>query len=435
MYVKTIAIVGSGIAGLGAAWLLHRDFDVEVFEQNGYPGGHTNTVTVEEPGRQVPIDTGFMVFNEVTYPNLTRLFAELGVQTFDTAMSFGVQHLPTGIEYAGSSVSQLFAQRRNLFRPRFLRTLARIDRFNREAHEALALEEPGRLTLQQYSDARGYGEDFLNLYLLPMASAIWSTPFDGVRDFPAIPMLRFFRNHGLLGGLSGQHQWKTVAGGAKTYVEKLTRGFRERIHLGNAVKRVERDAVGATLHFAEGPSRRFDRVIFACQADQALALLAEPTADERRLLGPFDYQDNVATLHTDTAPMPRARRAWASWNYRFDRSADGRVAATTIYWMNSLQNVSNRRDYFVSIDDPGLIDPAKVLKTIAYRHPVFTLDAIDAQRELTSLNTIAPDQTTYFCGSYFRWGFHEDAFTSAIRASRALSEHNGVDPAVEELAA
>lgn len=433
--MKSIAIIGSGIAGLGSAYLLHRDFDVAVFEQNGYPGGHTNTVTVEEAGRNVPIDTGFMVFNEVTYPNLTRLFAELGVETFDTAMSFGVQHVPSGIEYAGSSVSQLFAQRRNLFRPRFLRTLARIDRFNREAHAALASDEGSRMTLQQYSEARGYGEDFLNLYLLPMASAIWSTPFDGIRDFPAIPMLRFFRNHGLLGGLAGQHQWKSVAGGAKNYVEKMTRGFRDRIHLGKAVQAVERDADGATLHFAEGASRRFDRVIFACHADQALGLLAAPTADERRLLGAFRYQHNVATLHTDIGPMPVTRRAWASWNYRFDRNEEGRVAATTIYWMNSLQKVSDRQNYFVSIDDPGLIDPAKVLETIAYRHPVFTTDSVDAQRELPSLNAIGPDQTTYFCGSYFRWGFHEDAFTSAIRASRALAEHNGADPRVEELAA
>ena len=280
-----------------------------------------------------------------------------------------------------------------------------------------------RTTLQEYVDARGYGEDFLRLYLLPMSSAVWSTPFDEVRAFPAMTLLRFFRNHGLLGGLSGQHPWLTVKGGAKTYVEKMTRGFRDQIHLGNGVIRVDRTPSGATLRFADGSSRLFDKVVFACHADEALAMLGEPTPDERRLLGPFRYQKNIATLHTDPAPMPRRRRAWASWNYRIDEvRSDGSpsVRATTIYWMNSLQKVSDRRDYFVSIDDPGLIDPARELKTINYHHPVFTLAAVDAQRELPSLNQISPDQTTYFCGSYFRHGFHEDAFTSAIEASRAV---------------
>jgi predicted NAD/FAD-binding protein len=350
-------------------------------------------------------------------------------------MSFGVQHVPSGIEYAGSSLSQLFAQRRNLFNPRFLRALQHIGRFNSEAHAALAGHAFDRMTLEEYADARGYGHDFLSLYLLPMSSAVWSTPFEDVRQFPVMTLLRFFRNHGLLGGLSGQHQWKSVTGGAKTYVEKMTRGFRDGIHLGNAVVGVERSPAEAVIHFADRSSRRFDKVIFACHADEALAMLAQPSADERRLLGAFRYQKNVAVLHTDPAPMPRLRRAWASWNCRLDTRPDGRVAATTIYWMNSLQNVSDRRDYFVSIDDPGLVDSARVLKTITYHHPVFTLAAIDAQNELPALNRIDPGQTSYFCGSYFRYGFHEDAFTSAIQASRAVSAGLGVDLDVDEAAA
>ncbi|GAC1435342.1 MAG: NAD(P)/FAD-dependent oxidoreductase [Thermoanaerobaculia bacterium] len=422
--MKRVAIIGTGIAGLGCGYLLHRDFDVSLFDRNGYAGGHTNTVTVDEAGTPVPIDTGFMVFNEITYPNLTRLFASLGVQTVPTTMSFGVQHLPSGIEYAGGSVGQLFARRRNLISAPFLRALYQIGRFNREAQAALDSGSFERTTLQEYVDARGYGEDFLRLYLLPMSSAVWSTPFDEVRAFPAMTLLRFFRNHGLLGGLSGQHQWLTVKGGAKTYVETMTREFRDRIHLGNGVVRVDRDPSGATLRLADGSSRRFDKVVFACHADEALAMLAEPTTDERRLLGPFRYQRNLATLHTDPAPMPRRCRAWASWNYRIGEGSPGdagtSTSATTIYWMNSLQKVSDRRDYFVSIDDPGLIDPARVLKTIPYHHPLFTMAAIDAQRELPSLNQLGPDQTTYFCGSYFRHGFHEDAFTSAIDASHAL---------------
>ena len=433
--MKSIAIIGGGVAGLGCGYLLHRDFDVHVFDRNGYAGGHTNTIVVEEEGRSVPIDTGFMVFNEVTYPNLTRLFAELDVETYDTTMSFGVQHVPAGIEYAGSSLNQLFAQRRNLINPRFLRALYQIDRFNRDAHDALGTGEFERMTLQEYAHARRYGHDFLTLYLLPMSSAVWSTPFDDVRDFPAMALLRFFRNHGLLGGLSGQHQWKSIAAGAKTYVEKMTRGFRDRVHLGNAVAAVDRHASGAVIHFADHSSRRFDKVIFACHADEALAMLLHPTADERRLLGAFRYQQNIATLHTDPAPMPRLRRAWASWNYRLDATPEGRVSATTVYWMNSLQRVSDHRDYFVSIDDPGLVDPSRVLKTISYHHPVFTLAAIDAQRELPALNGIGPEQTTYFCGSYFRYGFHEDAFTSAIDVSRAVAAHAGAALDADEYAA
>jgi predicted NAD/FAD-binding protein len=419
--MTSVAIIGSGVAGLGCAYLLHPDFDVTLFDGNGYAGGHTHTVTVEEEGRPVPIDTGFMVFNEVTYPNLTRLFAKLGVETQPTSMSFGVQHLSAGIEYCGSSLGQLFAQRRNLLRPRFLRALLQIDRFHRQANEALAAGLSERMTLGEYTRSQRYGQDFLRLYLLPMTAAVWSTPFEEARHFPALTLLRFFRNHGLLGGLAGHHPWLTVTGGAKRYVETMTRGFRDRIVLGNAVRRVERDRSVVTLRLADGGERRFDKVIFACHADEALALLAAPTADERRLLAPFRYQENVATLHTDPAPMPRARRAWASWNVRVEEGLDGRSRASTIYWMNSLQRLAARRQYFVSIDDPGLIDPAAVLKSIRYHHPLFNADAVAAQRELPSLNRLEAGQRTYFCGSYFRYGFHEDAFTSAIEASRAVA--------------
>lgn len=257
----------------------------------------------------------------------------------------------------------------------------------------------------------------MELYLLPTAAAVWSTPFAQAGHFPATTLLRFFHNHGLLGGLEGHHQWLTLAGGARTYVEAMTRGFRDRIVLGNGVIQVSRDAAGASLRLADGTRRNFDRVIFACHADEALALLTDPTPDERRLLGAIRYQRNVATLHTDRTPMPRTRRAWASWNVRID----GR-RASTIYWMNSLQRVSDRRDYFVSIDDPDLVDPNLVLRTIVYHHPQFTLETMEAQRELPSLNRLAPGQTTYYCGAYFGYGFHEDGFRSAIDASRALSD-------------
>ncbi|MGZ4808416.1 MAG: NAD(P)/FAD-dependent oxidoreductase, partial [Thermoanaerobaculia bacterium] len=276
--MTSIAIIGTGIAGLGCGYFLHRDFDVSLFDRNDYAGGHSNTITVDENGRAVPIDTGFMVFNGVTYPNLSRLFAELGVETMPSAMSFGVQHLASGIEYCGSSVSQLFAQRRNLVRPRFLNALRHISRFNADALRALSEGAEPSDTLEQYCVRRGYSADLLELYLLPIASAIWSTPFDDVRDFPIATLLRFFRNHGLLGGLSGHHQWLTVKGGSKTYVDKMTQPFRGNVHLGNRITRVTRSSHRVTLRFADGASAAFDKVIFACHADEALAMLGDPTA-------------------------------------------------------------------------------------------------------------------------------------------------------------
>jgi uncharacterized protein len=411
---ESIGIVGTGIAGLGAAWLLQDDCDVTLFDGNHYAGGHTNTITIRERDRDVPVDTGFMVFNEVTYPNLTALFRTLDVETMPASMSFGVQHRASGIEYCGSSVDQLFAQRRNLLRPRFLRFLSTVTRFNAEARAAIESHAFDDHTLAGYAQARNYGEDFLRFYLLPMAGAVWSAPFDRVRDFPALTLLRFFDNHGLLGGLEGHHPWLTVRGGAKTYVEKLTRRFRDRIHLGTPVTRVDRDG---GVRLADGSRATFDRVILACHADEALALLAQPSEEEARLLSAFRYQRNVATLHTDPAPMPRARRAWASWNVRVDERD---AAATTIYWMNSLQRVSDREQYFVSIDDPGLIAPEKILRTIRYSHPLFDRAAVAAQRELPQLNATSPHQTTFFCGSYFGYGFHEDAYTSAIRVADAV---------------
>lgn len=413
--MKSVAIIGSGIAGLGTAHLLHPLVPIALFERDSRLGGHAHTVVVREEGRELPIDTGFMVYNEVTYPHLCRLFAELGVRSQPTSMSFGVQDRGSGIEYCGSGWNELFAQRRNLLRPRFLRMLRTVVRFNEEAAEAIGDPRFASMSLSDYARCRGYSDDFLRFYLLPMAGAVWSTPFAGVHTFPAPTLLRFFRNHGLLGGLEGHHPWLTVAGGAKTYVEAMTRRFRDAVVTGDAVVAVSRGAHGATLRLASGASAHFDKVVFACHADEALDLLQDRTADEDRLLGAFRYQRNEAVLHTDPAPMPRARRAWASWNVRVDGDR-----ATTIYWMNRLQRVSDRRDYFVSIDDPGLVDPARVLRRIVYHHPQFDVCAVRAQAELPSLNALGTDQSTYYCGAYFGYGFHEDGFRSAIDVSEAI---------------
>ena len=423
------AIIGTGIAGLGTAHFLHRAGDeVTCFGPEAYPGGHSNTVEAVEPGtgRALPIDTGFMVFNRVTYPQLCRLFEELKVPVKPTDMSFAVKDLDTGLEWCGSSLNHLFAQRKNLLSPRFIRMLLAVKRFNEEAVAALKAAEAGGATITEsladYVRRRGYGKDFWDLYLVPMSSAVWSTPPEKMMAFPAASLLRFFHNHGFL-GLDTQHPWWTVDGGSREYVRRLVAPFADRLRLGCAVSRVVRHGPGrgVTVFTADGAAHAFDRAVVAAHADDALRLLVNPTADEIRLLGAFKDQTNVATLHTDANVMPRARLAWASWVYQISRDRAGRITPATHYWMNRLQGVSERERYFVSINRPEQIDPAKVIKTIDYTHPLFDLGALAAQGELPALNAAARGATeTYFAGSYFRYGFHEDAFLSAVQLSEFL---------------
>ncbi|MBL9185997.1 MAG: FAD-dependent oxidoreductase [Opitutaceae bacterium] len=420
--MPTLAIIGTGIAGLGCAHFLRRDFDVTLFERNAYVGGHTHTITTPEPvtGRAVAMDTGFMVFNQVTYPHLTRLFVELQVPIKPTAMSFSMRHADTGLEFAGSSLNHLFAQRRNLLRPRFWRLLAAINRFNAEA--AAALDDPATQdeNLGDYVRRRGYGADFFDLYLVPMSSAVWSTPPELMLEFPATTLLRFFHNHGFL-GLSTQHQWWTVEGGAKNYVDRLTAPWRDRIRTGIAATRIVRTADGVAVTTSDGHTQVFDKAILACHGDQALRLLAAPTFDEDRLLREFRYQPNVATVHTDASVMPRTRLAWSSWNYEIARDTAGRLSTATHYWMNSLQGVSDRENYFVSINRPEAVAPDRVLRRIDYEHPLFSLGAVRAQAELPGLNAAARGGTeTYFAGAWQRYGFHEDGLLSAVRLSELL---------------
>ena len=418
--MKTLAIIGTGIAGLGCAHFLHERYDLTLYEQADYIGGHTNTITVDEAGRAVPIDTGFMVFNHVTYPNLTRLFREVGVETTPTDMSFSVQHRPSGLEYNGGSLNLLFGQRRNLVNPRHWRMLMQINRFNSEAVAALDDSAFATMNLRDYIAARGYGDDMLHRYLVPMSSAVWSTPPDKMLDFPAVTLLRFWHNHGFL-GLDTQHPWWTVFGGAKSYVGKITAPFRERVLLGNRAVKVQRTASSATVTAADGSARTFDKVVLASHADQSLAMLADPTELETRLLAEFKYQANTATLHTDPSFMPRTKRCWAAWNYRIDAAPGGGVLPTTHYWMNRLQRVSEREQYFVSLNSHDRVAPEKVLRRIEYEHPLFTLGAIAAQRELPALNRLSPDQTTYYAGAWFKYGFHEDGFTSGLDCARAIT--------------
>jgi uncharacterized protein len=437
--MEKLAIIGTGIAGMGCAHFLHREFDLTIFERNDYTGGHTHTVSAREPGtgREVPIDTGFMVFNRVTYPLLCRLFAELDVPVKRTEMSFGVRDHESGIEWCGSSLNQLFAQRRNLFNPRFVKMLVRIDRFNREALAALEDPELSQLSLGEYVRRRGYGRDFLDLYLVPMSSAVWSTPPELMLQFPAATLLHFFHNHGFL-GMHTQHPWWTVDGGAREYVKRLTAPFRERIRHGAAAVRLEGAAGRLLVTTSDGAGHAFDKVIVATHADEALRLLANPTSAEAGVLRNFRYQQNTATLHTDSSVLPKAPRARASWNYELVRGPGGAFSPATHYWMNRLQGVSERENYFVTINRPESIAPERVIKRIDCTHPLFDLEAARAQPELPRLNERARGGTeTYFAGSYFRHGFHEDAFMSAVELCRLLLGRDPWPsrPAIEPLGA
>lgn len=414
--MERIAIIGTGISGLGCAWNLRGRARITLFEQDARAGGHTNTVTVQEDGVEVPIDTGFIVFNKVTYPNLCRLFDDLGVATQPSEMSFSVQHLPDGLEYNGMDFRKVFAQKRNLFRPRFHRLLGDITRFFKVATASLDDESIRGLSVRQFVERHGFDRDLLEYYLVPMSAAIWSAQPGEALDFPAAMLIRFFYNHGFL-GVKTHHPWFTVTRGARSYVGKILEEIAD-VRVGSGVVAVEEIEGAVRLRTADGSAGEFDRVIIAAHADQALRMLTRPDADQQRLLAPFRYQRNHATLHTDASLMPRRRIAWASWNYRID--GDG---ATTHYWMNALQKVSRKRDYFVSLNCRDQIPPAEVLYETEYDHPMFSLEAMRAQEELGTLNRRSPRQRVYFSGSYFRYGFHEDAYWSALQACAAVREH------------
>ena len=420
--MKTLAVIGTGISGLGVAHLLKERFDMTVYEQNGYAGGHTHTVLVDEGGRKLPVDTGFMVYNEVTYPNLTRLFRELEVETKPTDMSFSVQHLPARMEYNGCSFNQIFGQRRNVFRPKFWRMLLSIGRFNAEAVAALGDPRNADLTLKEWVRERGYTPEFMELYLVPMSSAVWSTPPELMEEFPATTLIRFWHNHGFL-GMHTHHPWRTVVNGARSYVSRITGPLGNRLQVGRRAARVSRSEVPGKVRVTceDGHQADYDKVVLACHGDQALRLLSDPTPDEARLLGEFKYQKNSVLLHSDESVMPRRRRCWASWNYRLDGKEEGGILPSTHYWMNRLQGVSDRRNYFVSLNAGHLVNEKKVLRRLEYEHPLFNLGAIRAQAELPGLNRIGPDQTTYYSGAWFRYGFHEDGLTSALECARAIS--------------
>lgn len=414
--MEKIAIIGTGIAGMGCGHFLHEKYDLTFFEELDYVGGHTNTVTVEEDGNTVFIDTGFMVFNEQTYPHLCALFRKIGAPVKKTDMSFSVQYLPAGLEYSGSSMNHLFAQRRNIFKPSFLKMLMQINRFNKESVAILDQPAYADYSIGRYIREFGYSEDMLWKYLIPMSSAVWSTPMKDILDFPAVSLIRFFKNHGFL-GLDTQHQWYTLHKGSQAYRELLIAPFRDKILLNKKVGIVERLEDGRVKVLAtDGTGGIFDKVIMACHADQAYKIVRKKTVDEERLLSKFRYQPNKAVLHTDRKLMPEKKLAWSSWNYRVEEQ-DGELVPSTIYWMNRLQQVSEKQDYFVSINPSAQLDPKTIIKEIDYMHPLFDVAAMQAQEELHLLNIKGP---VYYCGSYFKYGFHEDAYASAVELCKLI---------------
>lgn len=420
---EKLAIIGTGIAGMGTAHFLHKEYDIQLIDNANYVGGHTNTVNVDENGKTVPIDTGFIVYNEVNYPYLTRLFNELSVPVKNSDMSFSVQYKPTGLEFCGSGISGLFCQKKNFLNPRYYRLLYNINRFNTEAPQILDNPKYASHTLEQYIKEFSYHEDMLEQYLIPMSSAVWSTPINKMMKFPAATLIRFFHNHGFL-GLSTQHQWKTVINGSRTYADIITKPYKDKIRLNTKIKKVKRDKKEkkVKIQYETGGEESFDKVVFATHGDTALSLLDEPTEIEGRLLSNFHYEKNVATLHTDSAVMPKVKSAWSSWNYRVEKKQSGGWSdSNIIYWMNRLQGVSDNVDYFISINDPGIVREEKIIRKIDYEHPLFTPETAEAQKFLPDLNK---QGDIFYCGSYFRYGFHEDAFMSAVELSRVLSKGN-----------
>ncbi|HTN50059.1 MAG TPA: FAD-dependent oxidoreductase [Burkholderiaceae bacterium] len=416
-----IAVVGTGVAGSVAAYRLHRaGHEVTVYEADNRIGGHTHTHVVEFDGEVQQIDTGFIVFNDRTYPNFVALLDELGVESQPSSMSFSVRNDARGLEYNGTSLNGLFAQRRNLASPGFLGMLAEIVRFHRAA--PALLQAGDELTLGAYLDANRFGGRFVEDYLVPMGAAIWSTAPARMLDFPARFFVRFLHNHGML-TVNDRPVWRVIRGGSARYLERLVAPFSARIRLNSPVDLIRRLPDRVMVHSGRRDPERFDHVFLACHADEALQMLADPTREERAILGALPYQRNEALLHTDTALLPRRRRAWAAWNYHRLPGAGGGVALT--YNMNTLQSLRSRHTFCVTLNASAQVDPRRVLRRMEYTHPLFTLAGARAQQRHHEISGApATHGRTHFCGAYWRYGFHEDGVVSALQALQRFDEAN-----------
>lgn len=410
---QRIAVIGSGISGMSAAWLLSQRHDVTLYEKSGRLGGHTNTIEVETGSGRIPVDTGFIVYNHRTYPNLVALFEYLGVATKSTDMSFGVSLNGGKTEYSSVGASAFLRGGRNLVSLRFWAMTLDLLRFYRRAPGDLPGLRVDMISLGDYLARSGYGEAFQRDHLLPQAAAIWSASLTEIREYPACAFVHFFENHGLL-QLAGRPIWRTVEGGARAYIAKLTAAYAEGIRLNSGVVSVRRDGAGAWVRVSGGDVERFDAVVIAAHADAALAMLEDASAQERQILGAFRYSNNTAVLHTDETLMPRRRKAWASWNYVGDNPDGGCVVS---YWMNLLQGLTCKEQLFLTLNPLRKPRPETILYQTEYEHPLFDLSALSAQRRLWRLQG---RKRTWFCGAHFGAGFHEDGLQAGLAVAEQL---------------
>lgn len=410
-----VAVIGSGISGLSVAWLLSRNFQVTLFEAGNYLGGHTNTVDVTLDGITAPVDTGFVVFNDRTYPNLVALFRFLGVDTTSSEMSFSVRVDEERLEWAGNSLATVFAQKRNLVKPEFWRMLKDMVRFNRETTEIVLASLADQGSLGSFLDRGGYGRAFRDWYLLPMSGAIWSCPTLQMLEYPAETFFRFCHNHGLL-QLTGRPLWKSVAGGGREYVRRLAASI-DNIRLACPVESVVRDTAGVRVSFERGRTENFSKIVFACHSDQTLALLADAVEAEKKVLSRFSYQPNRAVLHTDISLLPRSRDAWSAWNYTTGTGGPDSRPVSVSYLINKLQPLPFARPVIVTLNPTHAPRADLVIDHFDYAHPIFNRAAIDAQRELPA---IQGKRHTWYCGAWTGYGFHEDGLKSALSVANAL---------------
>ncbi len=410
-----IAIVGTGISGMVAAYLLNQDHEITVYESSDRVGGHTNTVDVSHENRNYAVDTGFIVFNEKTYPNFVRLMKHLGVAWQKSEMTFSVKCLKTGLEFRSSSINSLFAQRRNILRPWFYRMVLDLQRFKRDASALPTTDPDYRQTLASFIAQHKYTQGFVDYFIVPMGAAIWSSDPEKFLDFPMRFFADFFQNHGFL-NVTDQPQWLVIKNGSRQYIEPLTRNYRDRIRLNCPVRSIRRSQDGVSITSDGGEPETYDRVVIAAHSDQAIAMLADPSDREREILGNIHYQENCTVLHTDHRVLPERKRAWASWNYLVSDKTAGRVALT--YNMNRLQRLRSNAVFCVSLNLSEMISPEKTIAEYQYAHPVYTPGSLAARRRYEEING---ENRTFYCGAYWYNGFHEDGVKSAL----AVAEHFG----------
>lgn len=413
---KKIAIVGSGISGLSCAWLLNKAHDITLFEKDDRLGGHSNTVDFTLEGQAVSVDTGFIVFNPVNYPNLVKLFEELDVPNCDTEMSFAVSINDGHIEYSGTGLNGLLSQRLNALRPSFWKMITDLLRFYREADIMLENALLDSITLGELLEKHGYGDAFIYNHLLPMGAAIWSTPVNQMLEYPAGNFLRFCKNHGLI-QLKNRPQWRTVIGGSKNYVNKFAKALEGKIHLNSRIHKVIREPERIIIEDHHGNQQFFDEVVLACHSDQALALLDDPTSEEKQRLEDFPYQRNIAYLHLDDSLMPKRKAAWSSWNYLSEGKRDQSQQVSLTYWMNKLQPLKTNRHIFVSLNPIKTPEEGTIIRTFFYDHPTFGKNSHQSQRKLWQLQG---KKRTWFCGAYFGHGFHEDGLQAGLAVAEQL---------------